>query len=137
LARLIVNVDVPNVAAAAEFYVAALGLSVGRRFGEAAVELLGAEAPIYLLAAAAGSSPFPCAAAPRGYVRHWTPIHLDFAVDDLDEAVERALRAGATLESPAGRHAWGRLAVLADPYGHGFCLLQFEGRGYDEVADPT
>jgi hypothetical protein len=23
---------------------------------------------------------------------------------------------------------------LADPFGHGFCLIEFTGRGYDEVA---
>jgi hypothetical protein len=27
-----------------------------------------------------------------------------------------------------------RLALLADPFGNGFCLLQFTGRGYDAIA---
>jgi hypothetical protein len=31
-------------------------------------------------------------------------------------------------------HAYGRLALLADPFGNGFCLLEFSGRGYDEIA---
>ncbi len=26
-----------------------------------------------------------------------------------------------------------RLAILADPFGNGFCLLEFRGRGYDEL----
>jgi len=26
------------------------------------------------------------------------------------------------------------LALMADPFGHGFCLLQFVGQGYDELA---
>jgi len=30
--------------------------------------------------------------------------------------------------------AWGRIVQLADPFGHGWCLLQFLGRGYDEIA---
>jgi hypothetical protein len=25
--------------------------------------------------------------------------------------------------------------VLADPFGHGLCLIQFLGRGYDEIAE--
>jgi lactoylglutathione lyase len=29
---------------------------------------------------------------------------------------------------------WGRIAQLADPFGHGLCLIQFLGRGYDEIA---
>jgi len=134
MARLIVNVDVHDLAAAICFYTAALGLRVGRRFGGGGIELLGAEAPIYLLVAARGTAPFPGASVTREYRRHWTPVHLDFVVDDLESAVERAVVAGATVERPIERHAYGRLAVLADPFGHGFCLLQFEGRGYDEIA---
>lgn len=134
MARLMVNVDVDDVAEAARFYTNALGLRVGRRFGSGVVELLGAEAPIYLLAAAPGTLPFPAAASPRDYGRHWTPVHLDLAVDDLDAAVRQAELAGAKLEAPISDRAWGRLAVLADPFGHGFCLLQFTGRGYDEIA---
>jgi predicted enzyme related to lactoylglutathione lyase len=56
-------------------------------------------------------------------------------VEDLDAAVARAEAAGAALEAPVTTSAWGRLALMADPFGHGFCLLQFLGRGYDEIAD--
>ena len=34
----------------------------------------------------------------RDYVRHWTPIHCDVVVDDLDLALARALDAGAAQE---------------------------------------
>jgi hypothetical protein len=30
---------------------------------------------------------------------------------------------------------WGRLALMADPFGHGFCFVQFLGAGYDEIAE--
>ena len=26
------------------------------------------------------------------------------------------------------------IAMLADPFGHGICLIEFVGRGYDEIA---
>ena len=29
--------------------------------------------------------------------------------------------------------AYGRLAMFADPFGHGFCLIQFNERGYDAL----
>lgn len=132
--ELLVNVDVDDLDRAVRFYTGALGLRTGRRFGDGGVELLGAGAPIYLLAAARGSAPFDGAATTRSYERHWTPVHVDFAVDDLDAAVEQAVGAGAALEQPISQRAWGRIAVLADPFGHGFCLLQFVGRGYDEIA---
>jgi hypothetical protein len=32
--------------------------------------------------------------------------------------------------------AWGRIVHLGDPFGHGLCLIQFIGRGYDEIATP-
>jgi catechol 2,3-dioxygenase-like lactoylglutathione lyase family enzyme len=42
----LLNIDVPDVAAAERFYVAAFGLRPGRRFGEDFVELLGWPAPV-------------------------------------------------------------------------------------------
>lgn len=132
--RILLNLDVDDIERAVAFYTAALELRVGRRFDEGFVELLGAEAPIYLLLKAAGTAPFEATTKTRGYSRHWTPLHLDFVVTELDAAIERALAAGAVLESPPSQHAYGRLALLHDPFGHGFCLLQFEGKGYDELA---
>jgi len=134
MARLIVNVDVDDLDAAVRFYTSALGLRVGRRFGGGGIELVGAEAPIYLLVAARGTAPFRGASARRDYGRHWTPVHLDLTVDDIEAAVRGAVAAGATLEAPIASHPYGRLAVLADPFGHGFCFIQFEGRGYDAIA---
>jgi predicted enzyme related to lactoylglutathione lyase len=42
---------------------------------------------------------------------------------------------GAQLEKPIATLEWGRLALMADPFGHGFCFVQFLGRGYDEIAE--
>jgi predicted enzyme related to lactoylglutathione lyase len=134
MAQLIVNVDVDDLDQAVRFYTTGLGLRTGRRFAAAGVELVGAAAPIYLLVARRGSAPFRDAHVTRDYSRHWTPVHLDFAVEDIDAALKLAVAAGAKVEVPAEQHAYGKLAVLADPFGHGFCLIQFEGRGYDEIA---
>lgn len=132
---LLVNIDVDDLPRAVAFYTAAFALTVGRRFGTSGVELLGSSSPIYLLAKPEGTQPAPAPAAGRDYHRHWTPVHLDFVVDDMDAAVQRALKAGATLEKPAVTQSWGKLALLADPFGHGFCLVQFLGRGYDAIAE--
>ena len=129
---LLVNIDVPDVAAAERFYCAAFGLRPGRRF-DGAVELLGATSPIYLLQNAAGTQA-TSAGSTRDYGRHWTPVHVDLAVDDLDEALARAVSAGAVVESGPDSRRWGRIAVLADPFGHGICLLQFLGEGYDAIT---
>ena len=51
----------------------------------------------------------------------------------MDDAVARAVAAGATLEAPASDTPYGRIAMLGDPFGHGFCLLQFNAQGYDAL----
>ena len=134
--QLLANIDVDNLPKATDFYCNALGLKVGRRFGTSGVELLGASSAIYLLEKSAGSAAVTAGAAPlRDYSRHWTPVHLDFIVPEIHAAVERAIAAGASLEGDVRTAKWGRIAVLADLFGHGFCLIEFLGRGYDEIAE--
>lgn len=132
--NMLVNIDVDDLERAMAFYLRAFDLAIGRRFGENAVELVGGNAPIYLLAKRAGT--LAAAAQPRDYARHWTPVHLDVVVDDIGAAIARAQAAGAVLEQPVRTSAWGKLALMADPFGHGFCFVQFLGRGYDEIAAP-
>ena len=131
---MLINIDVPALEPGIAFYTAAFGLSLSRRLGRDFAELSGANATIYLLDNPAGTSPFRNARSPRDYERHWTPVHLDFVVDDLEAALTRALAAGATQEGEPSQHAYGRLVLLADPFGHGICLLQFNARGYDAFA---
>lgn len=143
--ELLVNLDVPDLPAAQRLYTAAFGLRPGRRFGGAALELLGAAVPLYLLAQPPGSP--GAAGQPRDYARHWTPVHLDVVVEDLHAALDRALAAGFQADDlatgrddPAAARTcirqapWGRLVRLADPFGHGWCLIQFSAEGYDALA---
>ena len=129
---VLINIDVPDLDAAVTFYTAAFRLTVGRRFGTDTVELTGWPSPAYLLRKDAGT--IGAGTQPRTYDRHWTPVHLDVAVDDIDGAVTRAVKAGATLEHDVRTVPYGKIAMLADPFGHGLCLIQFLGRGYDEIA---
>ena len=133
-ARLLVNIDVPDLAAAEAFYTRALGVTVGRRLGAAAVELIGLDAPIYLLRRDDGAAAGTAGDERARYARHWTPVHLDVAVDDLDAALTRATATGARVEKPARDAGFGRIATLADPWGHGFCFIQFSPEGYNAIA---
>ena len=133
--ELLANIDVDDLTVAIDFYGRALGLTVGRRFGTSGAEMLGASSPIYLLEKSAESH--ACHGGPgvkRHYTRHWTPVHLDFVVPDIHTACARAQKAGALQEGPMRTHDWGHIAVFADTFGHGFCLIQFLNRGYDEIA---
>ena len=134
---VLINIDVPDLPRAIAFYCTAFGLSLSRRLGPEAAELTGWATPVYLLEKPDGT--IGAGTEPRRYGRHWTPVHLDIVVDDLQAAVERATGAGATLQSEPRAAAWGRIAALADPFGHGICLIAFSSLGYDAIlssADP-
>jgi predicted enzyme related to lactoylglutathione lyase len=137
MVTLIANVDVDDLEKGIAFYERALGLRLGRRLlGGTVAEMLGAASPIMLLEKPAGSAAHagvaPGEAVPaRDYRRHWTPVHLDFVVADVAAAAARAQAAGAGLEGGIQTFAWGRMAVLNDPFGHGFCLLELAQGGYD------
>ena len=122
--EMLANIDVDDLTVATDFYCRALNLTIGRRFGAGGVELLGASSAIYLLEKPAGSMSCNAPGAARQYSRHWTPVHLDFVVPDINAACERARAAGATPEGPMRTHAWGHIQVFADPFGHGFCLIE-------------
>lgn len=131
---VLVNIDVPDLARAIAFYSESFGLVVARRFGEDGVELTGWPVPVFLLRKEAGS--IGAGKSRRSYERHWTPVHLDVVVSDIDEALARATAAGAVLEHGVRTAVWGKIATLADPFGHGLCLIEFLNRGYDEIATP-
>jgi catechol 2,3-dioxygenase-like lactoylglutathione lyase family enzyme len=52
----------------------------------------------------------------------------------LDHDWIELLGAGSAIDLRAIQdRRWGRMANLADPFGHGLDLLEFKGRGYDEL----
>lgn len=130
-------IDVDDLERGIAFYTQGLGLRAGRRLDDDWVELLGAASAIDLLANP-GGTPALGQGHPqrRSYARHWTPVHLDFVVERIDDVAQRLVGLGAVLERPIVDRPWGRMASLADPFGHGIDLLEFKGRGYDELLAP-
>jgi predicted enzyme related to lactoylglutathione lyase len=95
---LLINIDVDDLAKAITFYEQAIGLQVSRRFGSFGVEIVGASSPVYLLMKQGGTKPSVATEEVRRYSRHWTPVHVDFVVPDIEAAVARAKKAGAVCE---------------------------------------
>jgi predicted enzyme related to lactoylglutathione lyase len=73
-------------------------------------------------------------------------MHLDFTVDDLQSAVEEAIRFGAT--KAATQYGGEHHVTLLDTEGHPFCLCKrsqnkpefdyyFEKKGYGVIPDPS
>jgi predicted enzyme related to lactoylglutathione lyase len=105
-----------------------VGLRLERRLFDGTVAEMSSR--ICLVEKAAGTLPFPAAAAGRDYGRHWTPVHVDFTVGELEGSLERAVKAGARLEDGPEAYPWGRIATLSDPFGNGFCLIEWKAGGY-------
>ena len=129
-----INIDVDDLDKAIEFYTKAFGLRPERSFNDSVAEMLGASSKFFLLSKPAGSPASSSTSQRRDYRRHWTPVHLDFVVSDIHAAVEKAKAAGAKLEGDINTYKWGCIAYLSDPFGHGFCLVEFIGRSYDEIV---
>jgi predicted enzyme related to lactoylglutathione lyase len=98
------------------------------------IELEGANCPIFLLANRPAVADLGSATATRSYERHWTPVHLDFIVEDIDASVRRLIALGASLDREIQTREYGRMAKMADPFGNGFDLIEFAGAGYDAVS---
>ncbi len=122
MVQVSISIDVPDLAEGEAFYCKALGCSKKRDQGNMCI-LTAGNTDIYLLKTEAGSKTSSASDAVRSFERHWTPVHLDFGVDDVDEAVSLIKSAGGTVEGQESGE-WGAIAFCADPFGHGFCVIK-------------
>jgi predicted enzyme related to lactoylglutathione lyase len=126
-------IDVADVERAIAFYCDGLGLTVKRRLDRHWIELAGTAIPIFLLSNRPRVADLGSVKESRRYDRHWTPVHLDFIVSDLDAMVLRVRERGGSLDRAIESKDYGRIAYMADPFGNGFDLIEFSGSGYDAV----
>jgi predicted enzyme related to lactoylglutathione lyase len=124
MARVSICIDVPDLSVATAFYRDALGCSVDKQ--QASHNTLSAGGvTMHLMLNEAGTAATGDGTCYRTYERHWTPVHLDFDVDDLDAAMAVVQRSSGTVES-VQRGDWGGMAICADPFGNGFCLVSLQ-----------
>ena len=128
--NLLINIDVPDLQRAIDFYTSAFNLQLNRQLDDDVAELAGASATIYLLKKDEGSACSKYSTETRHYQRHWTPIHFDVVVDDIWQATERVVSAGAMIESECSEWLHSKCITFSDPFGHGFCLIEFEKDTY-------
>jgi predicted enzyme related to lactoylglutathione lyase len=127
-------VDVAELERGIAFYCDGLGLTLKRRLSPSWVELSGANLPLFLLDNRSSVAELGETRVSRSFERHWTPVHLDFIVANIDAAVARLVALGGTLDRPIQSREYGRMANMADPFGNGFDLIEFSGSGYDAVS---
>lgn len=124
MVKVSVCIDVPDLSAATAFYCDVLGCSVDKERASHSTLSVGG-VTMQLMLKEAGTAATGNGSCHRTYERHWTPVHLDFDVDDLDGAVAAVKRSGGTVES-INRGEWGAAAICADPFGNGFCLVALQ-----------
>jgi predicted enzyme related to lactoylglutathione lyase len=120
--KISVSIDVPNLKQAESFYIAALGCKKLRDQGQDMAVLSTDNCDIYLQEKEAGTKPLVSDEVVRDYKRHWTPVHLDFITENVDELVNKILQLGGLHEGGESGD-WGSIAYCADPFGNGFCVI--------------
>ena len=120
--KVSVSIDVSNLKKAETFYIEALGCKKLRDQGSDMSVLSTENCDIYLQEKEAGSNPLVSSEVARNYQRHWTPVHLDFLTENVDEVVKKILQLGGLHEGGESGE-WGSIAYCADPFGNGFCVI--------------
>lgn len=123
--KISICIDVSEMDKGIKFYTQALGCELVKK-GEEFTELTADGTTIYLAEKAAGTNPLTIGEASRSYERHWTPVHLDFVVPDLSQSLASLIELGGIKEGENSGD-WGSIAFCADPFGNGFCVMQYNG----------
>ena len=118
-----VSIDVPDLAAGLRFYGEVFGfVEVARPFPTMAI-LDAGNLTVCMHAKAAGTRSAPADGATRRYDRHWTPVHLDLHVDDLDATLARVTAHGGAVEQEFRTQGPRPVGFCCDPFGNGFCVI--------------
>ena len=118
-----VSIDVPRLDDGLRFYRDALGFAeIARPVPTYAILECG-NAQIGLIEQLAGSKPAKGTDEVRHYERHWTPVHIDFHVDDFEAFLAEAVKAGAQCEQKFEVVGRPPIAFCSDPFGNGFCVV--------------
>ncbi|MEZ4403989.1 MAG: VOC family protein [Kofleriaceae bacterium] len=118
-----VSIDVPELEAGLRFYQAVFGLiETARPFPTMAI-LDGNNLTVCIHQKAAGSRSSTTGDDQRRYDRHWTPVHLDLHVADLDPVLAQVRAAGGAIEHEYRTQGPRPTAFCSDPFGNGFCVI--------------
>lgn len=121
--RMQVTLDVPDIAAGIAFYGGLFGFAETARPHPAYAVLRAGDHMLGLIEKAPGTRPTPAEGSIRDYGRHWTPVHLDFHIDDFDAVCAEVTAHGGAVEEIHRAPGRPPVAFCSDPFGHGFCLL--------------
>ncbi len=119
--KVSVSIDVSDMGQALNFYTNALGCVFKKEYSDIWQVVAISGLDIHLQQMAAGT--VAAGKHQRDYRRHWTPVHLDFTVEDIRPACAAIEEHGGHVENQSfSEHA--DIAHCADPFGNGFCVIR-------------
>lgn len=118
-----VSIDVPVLEQGLRFYREVFGfVETARPF--AAMAILDANnVTVCIHEKTAGTKSASEGDATRHYDRHWTPVHLDLHVADLDAVLAKVRAEGGTVEMEFRDQGPKPVGFCCDPFGNGFCVI--------------
>ena len=123
-----IPIDVPTLDEGLKFYRDAMGLhEVARPIANYSILKCG-DSTIGLMAKQAGTRPAKGSEDVRRYERHWTPVHIDFHVENFAQVLASIIDAGATCEQKFEGGDRPPTAFCSDPFGNGFCIIGMNKR---------
>ncbi|MBX3208945.1 MAG: VOC family protein [Labilithrix sp.] len=118
-----VSIDVPDLEAGLSFYESAFGfVETARPFPTMAV-LDANNVTVCMHEKAPRTKSSPGGEDVRRYERHWTPVHIDVHVRDLDAVLAKVTAGGGTIEREFRTQGPKPVAFCSDPFGNGFCII--------------
>lgn len=124
MSKISVCIDVSEMDKAIQFYTKVFCCELVKKedkYSELKVDGL----TMYLGLSEAGTNPLIAGKAVRNYERHWTPVHLDVAVENLTQCISLVEELGGITEGEKSGD-WGSIAFCSDPFGNGFCMMQYK-----------
>lgn len=121
------SVDVPDLDAGLRFYGRVLGfVETARPFPSMAI-LDANNLTVCMHAKGAGTRSSEASGDTRHYERHWTPVHMDLHVHDLDAVLAKVRAEGGAVEREFRTEGPRPVAFCSDPFGNGFCVIGERG----------
>ena len=117
------SIDVPDLARGLRFYGRVFGFVETARPLPTMAILDAANLTVCMHEKPAGTSSSPGGADVRRYERHWTPVHIDVHVVDLDAVLAKVRAEGGAIEREFRTEGPRPVAFCSDPFGNGFCVL--------------
>ncbi|CAM2069816.1 VOC family protein [Sulfidibacter corallicola] len=116
-----VSIDVSDMNQALNFYTQALGCEFKKKYSDEWQVIAIGALDIHLQQKAAGT--VAAGEHRRDYRRHWTPVHLDFIVEDIRPTCSGIEAHGGSVEKQTYAEQ-ADIAYCADPFGNGFCVIR-------------